>query len=390
MRVGTPGFIGVRLKEARESRQLTGAALAELVGVSTGGISAYERGNSSPSPNVMDKLCQALNFKVSFFTRPLDSECKNDSEHIIFERSRQSATKSTRQRARHHRTWLREIVQYLDQFVRLPEPNIPDLDYISDWLAITDDDIESSARDTRRHWNLGNGPISNVTLLAEKNGVIMSVIPMNARNLDAFSMWDRVDHRPYIVLGADEQSAFRTRFNVGHELGHLILHRYISAGDFHDQSNFKLIEYQANRFAAAFLTPASTFSPEITVPTLEMFRTLKPRWRTSIKMMIYRAEELDVINREEARRLYINYNRRGWNRGEPLDQDYPIEEPRLVRRAFEAVVENSVVELSQMKADLPFNEEDIENLSCLPYGYLDKDSAYSWAIRELEAGFDRA
>ena len=80
-------------------------------------------------------------------------------------------------------------------------------------------------------------------------------------------------------------------------------------------------------------------------------------------MMIHRAEELEVINREEARRCYINYNRRGWQKQEPLDADTPMEEPRLARRAIQLVVEKSLIQRSQMVAESPFNAEDIETLS---------------------------
>ena len=114
---------------------------------------------------------------------------------------------------------------------------------------------------------------------------------------------------------------------------------------------------------------------------------LKPRWRTSIKMMIHRSQELDIIDREEARRLYINYNRREWNIQEPLDQETRVEEPRLVKKIFEVIVDNSILRQSQIAAALPFTPEDIELLSNLPYGYLDEDSAYSWAVRELNSGF---
>lgn len=33
MRLGTPGFLGARLKEAREARSMTGSSLAEVLGV---------------------------------------------------------------------------------------------------------------------------------------------------------------------------------------------------------------------------------------------------------------------------------------------------------------------------------------------------------------------
>ncbi len=381
---GTPGFIGSRLREAREARQITGVSLAELIGVTKAAISSYERGQSSPSPDRLDKIAQQLNLKLSFFFRP-DHERREKSPQTFFERSRSSTTKSTRQRARHHRTWLREIIQYLCQFLDLPRPNLPPASSERNWLAMSEEHIERAAKDTRMYWNLGDGPISNVTLLSEKHGTIVTMMVMNANKLDAFSTWDNIDGRPYIVLGSDKQSAFRTRFNVCHELGHLILHQSVSPSEFSDRLYFQLIESQADRFAAALLTPAPTFSSDISMPSLELFRTVKPRWRVSIKMMIHRAEELEIINREEARRLYINYNRRGWNGQEPLDDSHPLEEPRLVRRAFEAIIENSVIERSQIEADLPFNREDIESLANLPHGYLDDDSAYTWAVREAYA-----
>ena len=41
MSVGTPNFVGERLKEAREARGLTGVAVADLVGVKRDSISLY-------------------------------------------------------------------------------------------------------------------------------------------------------------------------------------------------------------------------------------------------------------------------------------------------------------------------------------------------------------
>ena len=59
----------------------------------------------------------------------------------------------------------------------------------------------------------------------------------------------------------------------------------------------------------------------------------------------------------------------------------------MVKRAFATVIENSMIQRSQIAAESPFNPEDIEQLANLPFGYLDEDSAYSWAIRELNSGF---
>ena len=379
----SPGFSGGRLKEAREARQLMPLALAEMVGVTRASISAYEHGKHNPSPEVLERIGAVLKLKIEFFLRPDEPT----QQQVVFERARTSATQAVRKRARHRRTWLRETIQSLKQFVSIPQPNLPDLAVPENWKSMSSPEIEAVARDARRYWNMGDGPISNVTLLAENNGVIVCLIPMNANNLDAFSLWDEIDKRPYIVLGNDSQSAFRTRFNVSHELGHLILHKNLSPSDLGEAGSLKVLEKQADQFAASFLTPASAFSSDVATPTLEQFRVLKPRWRTSIKMMIHRAEELDIIDREESRRLYINYNRRGWNIQEPLDQVTRLEEPRLVKKIFEVIVDNRILRQSQIAAVLPFDPEDIEQLANLPYGYLNEDSAYSWAVRELNSGF---
>ena len=335
---------------------------------------------------MLDQLSSFLNFKHEFFFRPEEER----EWGTIFERSKAAITKSARKRAQHRLTWLADTLRYLEQFVKLPPSNIPAMPMPGGWLALSDEDIEEIARAARKHWKLGDGPISNMTLLAENQGTIVANMEMGTTKLDAFSTWDDADRRPYIVLGNDGQSAFRTRFNVGHELGHLILHRGVTPKEFDSKQYFKAVEAQADRFASAFLTPAETFSVDVARPTLDVFRVLKTKWRTSIKMMVHRAADLDIIDKDDARRLYISYNRRGWNRLEPFDDTEPTEQPRLVRRAFEAVVDHAVIERSQVAAALPFNREDVEQLANLPAGYLKgphEESDVWQFLDDLTAGF---
>ena len=191
-------------------------------------------------------------------------------------------------------------------------------------------------------------------------------------SLDAFSMWDRVDGRPYMALGADGQSAFRTRFNVCHELAHLVMHRNVTSKDLSDRQTFNLVEQQAHRFAAAFLVPAESFVKDLNVPTLDALRVLKTRWKASVKMLIHRTHSLGLVDDDYARRLYINYNRRGWNDREPYDDDVAVETPIMVRHAFQALVDREMVVRSQVQADLPFNQDELEELASLPVGYFDE------------------
>lgn len=366
MTAGTPGFIGERLKEAREARGLTAASLAQLLGITRSAISLYETGNSSPQPDAMRRIADKLNLPISFFLRPVE----NDVVDTIFYRSMSSTTKMARLSAEHHYNWVKKIIiPYLRQYVSLPKVNVPSLPISGEPRDLTDRQIELLAVDARRYLGLGDGPISNVTLLLENNGVIISKIELSAPTLDGFSAWCSEDSTPYIVLSTEKDSAARWRFNIAHELGHLILHKHLDRKRLNNASDFKLIEDQAYRFAAAFLLPATAFAKDLYTHTLDALRSLKPKWIVSISMMIKRTQDLQIITRDDARRMWINYNRRGWKPEEPLDSVLPIEKPRLLRRAFELIVENNLQLPEQIMATLSLAPSDIESLANLHPGF---------------------
>ena len=368
MSARTPGFVGERLRQARAIREMTSVALASRIGISPATLTHYERGRHTPTPHHFAQIAEALDCKPEFFLRPLEQTA---TDQVSFARSRSAATRTMYRRAEYRRVWMRDIVGYLAQFLELPEPNIPVPDHDFDWRSISPDNIENLANEVRAHWKLTSGPISNVTLLSEKHGVIAVRFPFGSAALDAFSTWDRVDGRPYMALGADGQSAARTRFNVCHELAHLVMHRNVTPNDLSERSNFNLIEQQAHRFAAAFLVPASSFIKDLKTPTLDALRVLKPRWKASVKMLIYRTHHLGLIDEDYARRLYINYNRRGWNLSEPYDEDLAVESPVMVRHAFQALVNREITIRAQILTDLPFNQDELEQLAGLPPGYFD-------------------
>ena len=73
----------------------------------------------------------------------------------------------------------------------------------------------------RARWGLGERPVSNVLHLLESRGArIYSLTPENTE-LDAYSLYWQ--GRPFIFL-ATGKSGERGRFDVAHELGHLVLH----------------------------------------------------------------------------------------------------------------------------------------------------------------------
>ena len=329
--IGTPGFIGDRLSQAREARGLTAISLAEIIGVNSASISNYERGRQSPSPEVMERIASVLNQPLAFFLRPMPISKQED----IWWRAMSSATKSARDRANARHAWLRDIVTYLSEFVDFPDTNIPDFHLSGDVQQITTGMIEDIAAECRRYWKLGTGPIADVVLLMENNGVIVSRGELEAESLDAYSQRPHDSDHPIVFLGSDKASAVRSRHDASHELGHLILHRDVEAKTIRNPVLFKLIESQAHRFAAAFNLPAEGFADQLWAPTLDAFLALKPHWKVAISAMIMRSEQLGMLSEEQAKRSWINMSRRGWRKQEPLDERLVAERPRVLRRSFE-------------------------------------------------------
>jgi Zn-dependent peptidase ImmA (M78 family)/DNA-binding XRE family transcriptional regulator len=356
MTIGTTGFIGSRLRQAREARSLSVIALAELVGVSAAAISQYENGLHLPRIDTSRRLAELLNLPLSYFLKP---EVRTIGAHPIFYRSMSSATKQSRTRAERRFEWFKEMIPYFEEFLEFPEATIPDFGFPEDFRKITPEMIESAADQMRAYWRLGTGPIADMARTLEANGVYVTRSRLDADTLDAFSEFD--GSRPYVFLNTDKNILVRSRFDCAHELGHIVLHRNICQKELNKASDFRIIENHAHHFGGAFLFPAKSFQDEIWGISLDSFRSLKARWKVSIAAMVSRASQLELIKDDEVKRMWINLNRRGWKRFEPLD-DLPCEQPQMFTKAVDVLINNKIKTKDQILNDLRLTESDIVEL----------------------------
>lgn len=355
---GESKFHGENLTEAREARGITASTLAELVGTTPTTISRYEHNKTEPNAFILSKISSCLNLKNEFFYKPI----LLDTEEFFFFRSLSSATKRERLKAEWKTRWAKAILKYEDQYLNFPSLNLPNVDVPDDPFVLTYDQIEKIAGECRKFWNLGMGPISNMTLLLENNGIIIIYGKKESEKLSGHVYFSKQNPRPIILIN-DHSSPSRVRFSVAHELGHIILHRRLSAtkkGLFYH----KELENQAFYFAGAFLLPKAYFMADIKVPTLDAFLNLKQKWNVSIGGMIKRAENLGLFFGEDAlTRIWMNYNRRGWRTNEPLDDYFVREEPTLIKRGFEILIKHGGEDaLSDILGSLPYSQNDIEEI----------------------------
>jgi Zn-dependent peptidase ImmA (M78 family)/transcriptional regulator with XRE-family HTH domain len=348
--------------------RLNQVELGQRVGVTRQAISAYEHGDKMPEPDTFNRLASELGQPPAFFTsedRPTFGEFRPR-----FFRKRGPETIRRNEACAVLGAWFAQIARYLDRFVNYPPVNVPNASPSESTGRYSQDEIDEIADSCRSHWGLGVGPISNVLALLEANGIAVCRYELEGESVDAFSFWN--GERPFIFMASEEISGVRVRYDLAHELAHLILHRWVEGSELEDPKVLKAIEAEADRFAGAILLPRKSFPNEVYTPRLEAFIALKRRWLVSIQAMIYRCRDLDLIDADQSLNLYKQISYRKWRKREPLDDpsDIAIEQPRLLKRAVELVVNARRKHPDEILNDLCLNPSLIESFCNLSPGTL--------------------
>jgi Zn-dependent peptidase ImmA (M78 family) len=190
---------------------------------------------------------------------------------------------------------------------------------------------EAAASTLRAHWGLGELPVKNMIKLLESKGVRVYSLAIDAKEVDAFSMWH--GERPFIFLNTFK-SEEHCRFDAAHELGHLVLHR-------HGSPQGPDIEREANAFASAFLMPkASVLAQAPRQITLHSLVHLKRYWSVSVAALNYRLHVLGLTSDWVYRTLCIQLAEEGYRTKEP--ESIPHERSLLLEKVFGALKEERV------------------------------------------------
>jgi Zn-dependent peptidase ImmA (M78 family)/DNA-binding XRE family transcriptional regulator len=335
------------LRVAREFRGLQKNILALRVDLTPGAISQFESGKARPNPQTLARLSMALGFPPAFFAQSNKlNVIPADQCHF---RSLRSCSQIARRKMVSAGSIVDKIVEYVDANVHLPEEQVTRC--IVD-AAQSDEEIEQATTSVRSNWGLGSGPISNVVHLLESKGVLVFRLLEDCRALDAFSLWHR--GRPFVYLSTEKNSGSRSRFDISHELGHLIMHHEYMPGD-------RRQEEQANRFASSFLLPPESFTAECPRRLVwDHFLELKRRWGVSLAALVRRARDLRLISEDTYRRANVQIGKKGWKTSEPEEPD--IEQPTILPQAMDLLSQREG-SLSAMAQYLSLFETDLQALT---------------------------
>lgn len=355
-------IVPARIKEARESRGLSMAELSEIIGVTSQVISQYEKGITTPSIFVLKKIAEMLDFNIEFFYKPKDNlTCSNSA---VYFRSMSNTSKKLKTAYSYRIEWANCIFNLLKKYIDFRELNIPDLDQYMNDDQISYDDIEEIARTVRAYWNLGNGPIENLIDVIEDNGIVVCGMNFSNKKIDAFSQW--YDGTPYIFWGSDKISSVRMRFNVAHELGHLLLHPFLTQEQVYESKVLDRIEAEANYFAGALLMPSESIAKEMIHNSLDYLIILKEKWKVSIAALIMRAKQLDIFSENQASYLFRQMSARNMRSMEPLDDIIKIEEPKLLMQGLNLLVDNDIITANMLLDEMGLSRVDVQSICSLP------------------------
>lgn len=313
-------MIGERLKRARAASGLSMKALGDAAGISANMIKKYEHDISMPSSGVLIKLSKVLQVRSEYFFRPTKVVLSG-----VEYRKRANTPKSILKRIEADVLDQAERWQELTNlWPNFPLPNFSVPESIPEQVN-TLEAIDKIADLIREEWHLGLNPITDLIDTFELKGILVIVTAVDEQaKFDGLQT--SISGKPVIVVSANWPGD-RQRFTLAHELGHLILQGRLS-GDLEE-------EQACNRFASAFLIPASSIRQQLgtrrhKLEPQELY-LLKHDYGLSMQGCLYRAADLNIITERVRKSLFIYFSSQGWRKQEP-GKPYPKETTLLFKQ----------------------------------------------------------
>ncbi|MDQ0773061.1 Zn-dependent peptidase ImmA (M78 family)/transcriptional regulator with XRE-family HTH domain [Streptomyces aurantiacus] len=327
-------FDSARLKMARHLAGLRKSDLAALVDKSPTAVAAWESGAKRPTPATVAQLALSLSVDPGFFAiRAEDVAALCTAPHF---RSLRSTSQLARDQAYAYGQLAVDITNSLERHVEFPDPAVPSYP-----VPVDDPDgdgPERAAQLLRQEWAMGDGPAGHLVRMLENHGVLVVFSPPQTATVDAYSFDSKL--RPVVVLNPIKRDYYRQRFDVAHELGHLMMHSDAEPGG-------RIVEAQAHRFAAELLMPADQIRDLLPAtmggPAWQTLARLKEQWGVSIQALLYRARWLGRLSDTSYRNAMTTISARGWRRNEP-GLISAIEQPSLLPRAVELLTQEGIDE----------------------------------------------
>lgn len=289
-----------RVRIARQREGLTVSRFAERAGVTVRTVSSWESDGAPGGRRPL--LATVLGLPEAYFST---TRIEVVDESRAYFRARRQTPQSLLGRACAIGSLGIMFYTEVTRLLRLPSLALPSADPA--WSPA------EAAQALRTAWGLGESVVPNLVQLAEANGVRVVGLPLGEDAVDAFSFWGE-DGRPYVFVSC-AKTPERARFDLAHELGHLILHRSDMSGD---AKTDRQLEREADMFAAEFLVPRALVRG-VAGPNPSLDAVLKFKTATGVSAMAAERAMFDAGRLSEwmHRQMQATLRSRGFGDGEP-------------------------------------------------------------------------
>ena len=327
-------MLSERLKLARKRNGLSLRALSSRMEgiVSAQAIGKYERGEMMPSSTVAIALAKALDVSTSYLLSPSNISL----ESVEFRKL--ASTKASERAAVEG-----QVLDHVDRYLQVEEllgitSNIWEEPGGVPYRITAVEDADGAAVSVRKAWNLGGGPIPDMTELLEERGIKVFKLSL-PRTVDGLTCYvHRADGEdvPVVVCSTDK-SIERQRFTIAHELGHMVM----------DIPSGVPEEKACHRFAGAFLAPQKELMREVGRRRLNFgfgeVIEIKQKFGISAAALVVRMRDLGIITEATMVGIFRGIGS-SWRKHEPCPLERTENPGRFRRLCLRALAEEAISE----------------------------------------------
>lgn len=339
-------YNGKMVRLARDSRSLSQDELSKLVGEPQTAISAVER-NGTNDINVITKIANALRYPIRLFEF-------NDSINrlsVFYYRKRESFPGKLITELEAKMDIIRKSYDHLLKGVEVNYKGLPAMP------ATDDKSVEEIAKFARLYFRLDDGPIDNPINLIEKIGIPVLLFDVPSDKFSGITIHTD-SNLPIIVLNKNMPNDHQ-KYTLFHEIGHLIMHvPFTDSFDFYEKysKDKDVIEHEADRFASAFLMPATKAKATFGYVNYSRLTELKLYWKVSKQAILRRAKDLGIITPEKYKYIYIELSRNGERKKESIS--ISIDKPALTKKLVNVYTEHLGYTMKEIAEGIACLKED--------------------------------
>ena len=343
--IETAKIVAVRLKEARLASGMSTRAVASVleerhpdVAVSHTMIAKYEKASATPPVKVVTVLAEVYERPEEWFL-----ERSMPLQRVSYR------CLSSRVLVRERHQFEAQAQHWLEAYIKL-ERHLGKRVRRRRWSESIDapDRLAESIRKSFKYKK--TDPVYSVIEVMEEYGIRVVELPTSAK-IDGLAA--TLGDEPVVVLNPSAAND-RCRLNAAHELAHVLYGDCSGTGQ-----KSRAVEDRAFAFASSLLIPNDTLASVFVGRSAVKLKSAKEHFGISMAAMVYRAEKLGIIDARTAKKLWIQFAKRGWRANEPGN----VRPDRAIR--FETILDEAIAsrELGWNEAAqlMSVTRKDLEN-----------------------------